>query len=256
MEKSKQPELTNFDLFILALSIFSVINLIWLILPVSDAVQHAVTIVDVGISMMFLADFLLLLHRAPSKSTFFFKQYGWLDLISSIPFPALKFVRIFRIARVWRPMRVLGGRGIMRRILVDLAGSALLVAVFLVIVVLQYGAMLELWAEGGDPNANIKTGSDAVWWAYVTVTTVGYGDRFPVTNWGRVIGILVMAVGVGLFGVITGFLANSFLSPKKSEEPAPPPANDELSAKLDALIEQVGILSERLDGVKGPEHRP
>ncbi len=252
MAERKKPELTNFDLFILALSIFSVINLIWLVLPVSAAVRNAVTIVDVGISLMFLADFLLLLRRAPSKSAYFIKGYGWLDLISSIPFPALKFVRIFRIVRVWRPMRAMGARGVMRRILVDLAGSALLVAVFLVIVVLQYGAMLELWAEGGDSNANIKTGSDAVWWAYVTVTTVGYGDKFPVTNWGRVIGILVMAVGVGLFGVITGFLANSFLSPKKSDVPATPPANDELSAKLDALIEQVGVLSERLDRVAGP----
>jgi hypothetical protein len=67
MAEHKQPELTNFDLFILALSIFSVANLIWLILPVSDAVQHVVTIVDVGISLMFLADFLFLLRRAPVK---------------------------------------------------------------------------------------------------------------------------------------------------------------------------------------------
>ena len=221
MVERKQPELTNFDLFILALSIFSVFNLIWLILPVSDAVRNAVTIVDVGISMLFLADFIVLLRRAPDKSAFFFKGYGWLDLVSSLPFPALKIVRIFRIARVWKPMRAMGGRGVMRRIMVDLAGSALLVAVFLVIVVLQYGAMLELWAEGGDSSANIKSGSDAVWWAYVTVTTVGYGDKFPVTNWGRVIGILVMAVGVGLFGVITGFFANSFLSPKKANQSPP-----------------------------------
>jgi voltage-gated potassium channel len=252
MGEHKQLKLTNFDLFILALSIFSVFNLIWLILPVSDAVRNVVNIVDVGISLLFLADFLLLLRRAPNKIHFFFKGYGWLDLISSLPFPALKIVRIFRIARVWRPMRVMGARGVWRRITVDLAGSALLVAVFLVIVVLQYGSMLVLWAEGGDSKANITTGSDAVWWAYVTVTTVGYGDQYPVTNWGRVIGILVMAVGVGLFGVITGFLANSFLSPKKSNKPAPPPANDELSAKLDALIEQVGILSERMDRLSGP----
>src|SRR3954453_16932677 len=210
MAERKHPELTNFDLFILALSIFSVFNLIWLVLPVSDAVRNVVTIVDVGISLLFFADFLHLLRRAPDKMAYFFKGYGWIDLISSLPFPALKFVRIFRIVRVWRPMRAMGARGVMRRILSDLAGSALLVAVFLVIVVLQYGAMLELWAEGGDSSANIKTGSDAVWWAYVTVTTVGYGDKFPITNWGRVIGILVMAVGVGLFGVITGFLANSF----------------------------------------------
>ena len=64
--------------------------------------------------------------------------------------------------------------------------------------------------------------------------------------WGKIFAINF------LFGVITGFLANSFLSPKKSDVPATPPANDELSAKLDALIEQVGVLSERLDRVAGP----
>ena len=252
MVEHKPPKFTNFDLFIVALSIYSVVNLIWLILPVSDAVRTTVTIVDVGISLLFMADFLLLLRRAPDKSAYFFKGYGWLDLISSIPFPALKIVRIFRIARVWRPLRTLGARGIMRRILSDLAGSSLLVAVFLVIVVLQYGGMLMLWAEGGNSSANITTGSDSVWWAYVTVTTVGYGDRYPVTNWGRVIGVLVMTVGVGLFGVITGFLANSFLSPKKANQSPSPPENEELAAKLDALIEQVGVLSERLDRVAGP----
>ena len=74
--------------------------------------------------------------------------------------------------------------------------------------------MTILWAEGGNPNANIHSGSDAVWWAYVTVTTVGYGDRYPVTNEGRLIGIALLTIGVGLFGVLTGFLANTFLAPK------------------------------------------
>jgi hypothetical protein len=249
MVEQKQPQLTNFDLFILALSIFSIVNLIWFVLPVSDAVRNTVTIVDVGISLLFMADFLLLLHRAPNKAAYFLKGHGWIDLISSLPFPALKIARAFRIARVWRPMRTLGFRGVLRRITSDLAGSSLLVAVFLVIVVLQYGGMLMLWAESDAPGANITTGSDSVWWAYVTVTTVGYGDKYPVSNWGRVIGIIVMTVGVGLFGVITGFLANSFLSPKKSAQPAPQQGTDELTVKLDALIEQVGVLSERLDRV-------
>jgi voltage-gated potassium channel len=55
----------------------------------------------------------------------------------------------------------------------------------------------------------------------VTITTVGYGDRYPVTNAGRLVGVLVMTAGVGLFGTLSGFLANTFLSPpKKKEEPA------------------------------------
>jgi voltage-gated potassium channel Kch len=248
----EQPEFSNFDLFILALSVFSVLNLIWFVVPVSEAIRNTVTLVDVGISLLFLADFVVVLRRAPHKSAYFFKGYGWVDLISSLPFPALKIARIFRIVRVWRPMREMGPRGVWRRITVDLAGSALLVAVFLVIVVLEYGGVLMLWAEQGAPNANITSGGDAVWWGYVTITTVGYGDRFPVTNLGRVIGVVVMTVGVGLFGVITGFLANSFLSPRKASEAAAQQKTDDVAAILNELVEQVGILSERMDRFTGP----
>lgn len=251
MERPR-PDLSNFDLFILALSLFSLVNLIWLVLPISGAMKDAVTIVDVGLSLFFLADFVLLLRRAPSKSAYFFKGYGWIDLISSVPFPALKIARAFRVVQVVRPMRAMGVRRVWRRIMGDLAGSALLLAVFMVIAVLQYGAMLALWAEQDAANGNIKTGFDGVWYAYVTVTTVGYGDRFPVTNLGRSIGLVVMTVGVGLFGVITGFLANSFLSPRKADAAEAQETSDDLSAKVDALIAQVGAMSERLDRVVDP----
>jgi voltage-gated potassium channel len=80
--------------------------------------------------------------------------------------------------------------------------------------------MAMVWAEEDAAGANITTGGDAVWWAYVTITTVGYGDQYPVTSLGRFIGVLVLTGGVALFGVLTGFLANMFLSPTKPAEPA------------------------------------
>jgi voltage-gated potassium channel Kch len=84
-----------------------------------------------------------------------------------------------------------------------------------------------LSAEQGAPDANITNASSALWWDFVTITTVGYGDRYPVTNAGRLVGVFVMIAGVGLFGTLSGFLANTFLSPpkKKEEEPATPPAD-------------------------------
>jgi voltage-gated potassium channel len=241
------PKVSNFDLFVLALSVLSVTNVLWLILPVSDAVRATVTIIDVAISVVFLTDFLMLLRRAPSKSDYFFKSWGWLDLLSSVPIPALKVVRIFRIARVSRTVHEMGLRSAWQRIRTDLAGSALLFGVFLVIIVLQYGSMLMLWAESDATDANIKTGSDALWWAFVSVTTVGYGDRFPVTSEGRFIGATVMSVGVGLFGIITGFLANSFLSPKRGNRAESTHTTDDLAAKIDDLVDSVASLSERLD---------
>ena len=69
-----------------------------------------------------------------------------------------------------------------------------------------------------DPNSNIKTAEDALWWSYVTITTVGYGDKFPVTSGGRVIGVLLMTAGVGLFGTFTAFVSSWFLADKKNEK--------------------------------------
>ena len=111
-------------------------------------------------------------------------------------------------------------RNLVREFVADRAGNALLTVVFLVFCVLEFGALAVLSAERSSPDANITNASDAIWWAYVTITTVGYGDQFPVTNAGRLVGVLVMTAGVGLFGTLSGFLANTFLTPpKKKEEP-------------------------------------
>jgi voltage-gated potassium channel len=61
-----------------------------------------------------------------------------------------------------------------------------------------------------DPNSNIKTAEDAFWWAYVTLTTVGYGDRFLVTTEGRIIAGILMTAGVGPVGTFAGFVASWF----------------------------------------------
>jgi voltage-gated potassium channel len=85
--------------------------------------------------------------------------------------------------------------------------------------VIESGAFLVLMAERSAPDANIQSASDAMWWVYVTITTVGYGDRYPVTTMGRLVGILVMTMGVGLFGTLAGFIANKLLAPDTDDVP-------------------------------------
>ena len=86
------------------------------------------------------------------------------------------------------------------------------------ILVLEFGSLWILHVEQNAPGANITSASDALWYTIVTISTVGYGDRYPVTNEGRLIGSLIIVVGVGIFGTFTGYLANLFLAPRK--EPA------------------------------------
>ena len=97
----------------------------------------------------------------------------------------------------------------------DRAGSALYVLLLMGILVLEFGALAVLKAEKANPDANIKTAADAVWYVIVTISTVGYGDRYPTTSWGRIDGTIIILVGVGIFGTFTGFLANFFLSPPR-----------------------------------------
>ncbi len=97
------------------------------------------------------------------------------------------------------------------------AGSALYITIFSIVVLAEFAAVFVLKAEA-DPNANITTGGDAVWWVFVTITTVGYGDKFPTTGAGRTLGVIVMFCGIALIGVLTSFLASFFVAqPKKKE---------------------------------------
>jgi voltage-gated potassium channel len=132
------------------------------------------------------------------------------------------------VLRVGRLVREYGLGTLARWLLRERAQSALYVVTFLVFLVLEVSSILMLQLEPHSPDANITTGGDALWWGIVTVTTVGYGDQYPVTTGGRIVGVFVLILGVGLFGTFTGFLANSFLSTPKTEpevaEPGSPRA--------------------------------
>ena len=104
-----------------------------------------------------------------------------------------------------------------RTLVRDRAGSALLTLLLMGILVLEFGSLQILRFEQYAAGANITTASDALWYTIVTISTVGYGDQYPVTNAGRVMGSFIIVVGVGIFGTFTGYLANLFLSPRKRD---------------------------------------
>jgi Ion transport protein len=259
---AEKQEVNPYELFIGALSVISIINIVLALVIFDPAVRNVVIIVDTGLCFVFFADFLGRLRAAESKSRYFFRQLGWLDLLGSLPFPGLRIARVFRVSRVVRLVRAVGMKTLIDKMLHDRAGSALYTVLILCVLVIQYGSMFELVANRNSPDANIQTASDAVWYTIVTITTVGYGDKYPVTNPGRIVGVLIMIVGVGLFGVLTGFLANTFLSPaeNKSEEkradqsaaqpvqdPASLPAPAGFGAQLDQLTAEVAELRRLLE---------
>ena len=212
----RDPALTNFDLFVQGLSVLSLLNILLLIMPLDEEEKRAIWFLDTTFSFVLLVDFFRRLHRAQAKSAYLIGDWGWLDLLGSLPFPPFRLARLYRMTRVAQRLQRDGWRGFWQKLFADRADGALYAAVFLTTVVLEFGSIAILWREKGASNANIRTASDALWWSFVTIATVGYGDRYPVTNEGRLIGVVVMSVGVALFGVITGYLANVFLKPKRA----------------------------------------
>lgn len=218
-EKDKLEKLNNasYELFIAALSLLSIFNLIiiFLIPTTATNVAGVLNIMNFIFSLIFIADFTYRIHVAPNKRKYFLHEYGWADLLASMPVAQFKILRVFRLLRVYRISKKYGVKRLIKMFLESRGGSALLSIFLMIILLLEFAGIAILWVEKFSPDSNIKTPSDAIWWIIVTVTTVGYGDRFPVTNLGRMIGVLVMAVGIGLVGTLTGFLANAFLAPKK-----------------------------------------
>lgn len=238
--KPNELKNTSYELFIGALSVLSIFNLIfYYILPNLD-VSVVVLIMDGILSLIFLSDFLYRLFTAESKSDYFLRQMGWADLLASIPLPQFKILRVFRILRVYRLGKAYGGSRMIKEFFANRGGSALLTLVFIMLLILEFGGLAMLAVESQSPDANITDASDAVWYVYVTITTVGYGDQYPVTNLGRIIGTLIMTVGVGLFGTITAFLANVFIKPEddepvEAESPSIDPAD--LMARMEEIKE-------------------
>lgn len=253
-----KKELKNlgYEVFIALLSILSIFDMFLVWLPgLGQPSKQVVIIFQTAITIIFLADFCYRFFTAESKSQYFIRDWGWADLIAC--FPNLRILRFFRIFRVYRLMREIGIQTIKDQLLYDRAGSVLYLTIFLGLVIIQTASVMVLNVEAANPDANIQTPSDAIWWSYVTITTVGYGDRFPTTNWGRIVGVLLMTAGVALFGVFTSFLANTFLSPrKKPEEPADAPADSEvarLQVLRQLLAEQektTAALRERLEAME------
>ena len=236
-EKPKNNELksTGYEIFILLLSLVSVFNLIliWIdyFYPLSTGALGVIDIINSILTVFFLFDFGYRLFTTSSKSNYFFKDWGWADLLACVP--QLRIFRLFRVFRAVRLLRVFGVRNMMNEIVNNRAGIALFITIFAIIVIAEVVGVFVLLAESKSLEANITTPGDAVWWIFVTMTTVGYGDTFPVTGRGRILAVLVMLSGVALIGVLASFLSNFFLAPPKKAQVDY--ASDDPKSKLSEL---------------------
>ncbi len=247
-----RPESHSYTIFMLVLTVFSLLIMALLLLPLDAATISALTAFDNFICVIFLADFGINLARSHPKRDYFITQRGWLDLLGSFPalvgFPATALLRLARLSRLIRIRRMLSGSN-RRRLIRDVlqnrgqyAGFITILAAFLVISV---GTLLVIQLESGAPDANITTGGDALWWSLVTITTVGYGDQFPVTALGRLVAVFVMLAGVGIIGSLASILA-SFLVPQPGQDDGEPTPDPALAQELASIRSEIAALRREL----------
>ena len=250
---------STYNVFILVLTIFSLLLMVLLLLPrLSPATKTTLLFIDALICIIFLGDFFSNLRLAPNNRDYFFRQGGWLDLLGSIPsIPGLPWTTIFRLARLSRLVRIMRSlrakkpKELYADFTANRARSALLVTIFVAIVVITVSAVVVLQFETRSADANILTGGDAFWWAFVTVTTVGYGDRFPVSGLGRFMAMLLMIVGVGIFGVLTSYLSAAFIGPEDEDEDGETETEAaRLEADMTHLKEELAAIKQMLQEIK------
>lgn len=235
----------NYEFFVFALVLLSIVNSIALLFSLDAEQRQVIVIVNLGMSIFFLLDAIVRAWRAPNKRRFFVTANGWLYFLGSLPIPFFAAFRLLQLGLMVRHLRrtdyATMGQVVVRR----RAESTLLVILLAAILVLEIGAILILRVEQGTDAANIKSASDALWWGIVTVATVGYGDRYPVSNEGRLVGVFMIIAGVGVFSAITSFLAQWFLTPRRRAPRAPAFLPESAGNTTDQIASLRQLLQER-----------
>ena len=203
------------NILVLILSIYVLgALLIDSIFQLPPEVSKVLDITDNIICGVFFIDFCVRFYKSENKLKFM--HWGWIDLISSIP--ALDILRAGRALRLIRLLRIIRAfksiKNIVNHIFKNRANGAVTSVSIIGILLIIFSSIGILQVENA-PESNIKTAEDALWWAYETITIVGYGDKFPVTTEGRLIAAVLMIAGIGLFGTFTAFVSSWFVTGKK-----------------------------------------
>ena len=175
---------------------------------------------------LFAADYVVRLVMARRKWRFIWRHL--FDLIA-VALPMVRQLRALRLITVLRVLNRRFGAGLRGRVGIYVGGTTLLIGLVAALAVLD--------AERHHPDANITDFGDALWWTLTTITTVGYGDRFPVTGEGRMVAGALMIGGIALIGAATGTIASWFLEKIAGAEDTDQATHSEVVAMRGELAE-------------------
>ncbi|MGD9618986.1 MAG: potassium channel family protein [Mycolicibacterium sp.] len=189
--------------------------------------------------LAFVVDYLVRLWLAPHRRRWFFRHLFDLAIVA---LPFLRPLRLLRLLVLIKMLHRVGGNAVRGRVAAYTAASAALLVYVASLAMLQ----TERYAVG----STITDFGDAVWWSMTTITTVGYGDTYPVTGPGRVIAVLLMIGGISLLGVITATVASWIVERVSEEDSANRAATASQIEDLRDEIRQLSVQLDLRDGVR------
>jgi len=224
----------GYEIFVLMMVIYQIINaLLWVLLTDREMVQVVLS-VSLIIAIILIFDAFYRLFREAKRWHWFLQRRGYLIFLGSLPLPFFAIARLVWYSLASRNLRRNDYADARQVLIRRKAQSALLLVILMCLVIIEVAGIFILNAEAVSTGANILTAGDALWWTVVTIATVGYGDLYPVTASGRIIGVIVMIIGISFFTVLTSYLAQWFLQSRQSISD-PVKAGTDKSTSIEAI---------------------
>lgn len=215
-----------FDIFIQSLIIISLISFSIETLPdLNDPFKKILSIIEIVTVVIFTVEYLLRIAVADNKLKFIFSFYGLIDLLAILPFYVtsgidLRSVRLFRLFRLFRIFKVLRySKAIKRFRKAFIAVKEELVLFMIATAFMLYASAVGIYYfENVAQPENFKSVFDGLWWATATLTTVGYGDVYPITVGGKIFTFFILLIGLGIVAVPTGLIASALTEIARTEK--------------------------------------
>jgi voltage-gated potassium channel len=206
-----------FDLFIQFLIVVSLISFSIETLPgLSETTTRLLRFIEVVTVLLFTLEYLLRVTVADKKSHYIFSFYGLVDLLAILPFYIasgidLRSIRILRLLRMFRILKLMRFTKAIERFRLAFVSIREEIVLFMITTsFLIYVSSIGIYyCEQSAQPEHFKSIFHSFWWSVVTLTTVGYGDVYPVTAWGKVFASIVMIIGIGVVAVPSGLIASA-----------------------------------------------
>jgi len=208
----------NYEIFVFFLTVLQAVNSVLIFLLKEAGTRNIPLSIIGGVSLFLIGDALYRIWKTSDRRLFLFGFHGYLLLLGSLPIPFAAFLRLTWYWLLAAKLRRTDYVNMQNVVIHRRAQSAMLGVMSAALVMLEVSSILIIHAETSATDSNIKTAGDAVWWSLVTMATVGYGDKYPVTTSGRVIAVFMMFIGVGIFTVLTSFLTEAFTHPRRARD--------------------------------------